>query len=153
MSLFDRLRVKSADTEPTPDWAEFMGDQYPRFADAVRADLDGRELSYTLNAEEGAVELTGAEVEGQKFGLGNLVQVCHRAPRRKWPEIVRNHFDTILRIAGSATSELDELASDFERARALLKVRLYPEDMAGREFIVSRSPAEGIISALVYDFP
>ena len=153
MSLFGRLRAKSPDSEPTPDWASFMGEQYAPFAQAVRADLDRRGLAYELNSEEGAVELTESDPAGQKFGLGNLAQVCHTSPRRKWAEVIREHFDILFRIATGANSELDELSEDFDRARPLLKVRLYPEDMAGREFMVSRSPAEGIVAALVYDLP
>lgn len=153
MALIDRLFGKQGDREPTPEWANFLGDSYLAFAATVRGDLDRRELAYTLDDDEGSVSLTGEESEGQKFGLSNLAQTCHEYPRRKWRSIVQNHFDGVFRIASTVDSELVKLGADFSTARKLLKVRLYPEDMAGMEFTAQRPIADGILAVLVYDLP
>lgn len=153
MTFLNRLLGRESDQEPTPGWAEFMGDGFGGFARTVRADLDARNLEYSFEAEEGCINTTGQGREGQKFGLGNLAQLCSQNPRRKWAGLVKQHFDTILNISNQADSALDAYGEDFEAARSLIKVRLYPDDMAGLEFMTTQIPAEGIVAGLVYDLP
>lgn len=48
---------------------------------------------------------------------------------------------------------VERLAEDFDQASRCLKVRVYGDDPLYREIGVWRSPAEGLLSVLVYDLP
>ena len=74
------------------------------------------------------------------------------APRLDWPSIIRRHFGQILRHRAEADDLMKRLESDFEEARPLLKVRLYPADTPLDPSAVQH-PAEGLLAALVYDLP
>lgn len=139
---------------PTPEWAHFFAPGgYAAFETALRKDLDSRNLPFELIADEGVVMLTGEGIESGQFGLGNLAQLCNQSPRRFWAKLIADHFDMVLQTAKSAESSLDRFENDFEAAREVLKVRLYPSDMPNRDFMVFREPADGLIAALVYDLP
>src|SRR5207237_2994432 len=101
----------------------------------------------------GLVRLTGEGAQSGQFGLGNLAQLCNQSPRRDWPKIVASHFDMVLQTAKSSESVLDQFAGDFEAARQVLKVRLYPSNVPNQDFMLCRTPADGLLEALVYDLP
>jgi hypothetical protein len=140
--------------EPAPEWASFFKPaEFAEFCGALEAALKEMGRTYEIDAEAGVVR---AEEPGQPepntLGLLNLAQMCRQAPRLDWPHIIRRHFDQILRHRAEAGDLMNRLESDFEAARPLLKVRLYPADTPLDPSAVQH-PAEGILAALVYDLP
>lgn len=132
--------------DDVPEWAHFFAPgAYRGFLEAVSGDMKRRRARFELR--EGVLV-----VERQEYGLQNLAQLCHQCPGAEWPSIVAKHFDALFDI-GKETAELDRLADDFDRVRRHLKVRLYPTDMQGLEFVVRREPAPGLVEVLVYDLP
>jgi len=138
-----------------PAWAGFFqAGQYGAFIKAVQAELARRGLSYPVNGPAGVVVLPPdpPEREPGYWGLTNLAQNCAQIPESEWPALIREHFDRMERI-GSRGEYLDSLAANWEEARTLLKVRIYPADLAHLEATVSHEPAPGLRAVLVYDFP
>jgi hypothetical protein len=134
-----------------PDWAGFMDaaeyGQFRRLTDEwLRAHVGSfREI------DGGGVELRTATGRPLVLGLTNLAQTCHRLPREEWAAQVDSHLGTMLSRVGTPREP------DFEDARSMIKVRLYPENYApteeARKLLVSRPVAAGIQSVLVIDYP
>jgi hypothetical protein len=82
----------------------------------------------------------------------NIAQMCRQAPRLDWPNILHRHFGQLLRHRSEVDGLMKRLEGDFEEARPLLKVRLYPTDTP-LDPAVTPHPAEGLSAALVYDLP
>jgi hypothetical protein len=149
------LRRFFGSRDDVPEWASFFspGD-YRSFVAGVEAELRRRGLAFELGDGVARVVPPGGGT-AQEYGLLNLAQVINHTDRAQRGEVIRHHFDTLFK--GEAESQsLDALAADFEKARPLLKVRLYSEDYTdrlGREQVVSRVPAPGLLAALVYDLP
>ena len=134
--------------DDVPGWARFFEPgAFRAFLAALDAELRRRSLDYEI--ADGVLRLSGAR-EGE-YGLVNLAQVCNLAPRNDWPGLVSAHFTTLLR-GESESASLDTLAADFEKARPLLKVRLYPGTYPV-DAAVHSVPVPGIVAVLVYDLP
>lgn len=140
--------------DDVPEWAKFFEPkEYRAFMEAIEAEFKRRRVRARF--DEGTVTLTPPKGAPQQCGLLNLAQMCHQLPREEWAEVVQHHFDSLFE-AGGQDEALDGLEGDFERARALLKVRLYPEDASeamDRAHAVFRPSFDRVIEALVYDFP
>src|SRR5436305_14963005 len=109
MALLGKLFGKGEEPEPTPDWAAFFeAGGFHHIESLLRADLDRRQVEYTWDTQEGALHLTGANLNDFQLGLTNLAQICSQSPRRQWYALIRNHFDRILKLAASADSEAQE---------------------------------------------
>src|SRR5919201_7040204 len=134
----------SRKTEQVPDWAEAMGERgLQGFYQLVGAELSRRGLSYKLGD---GVALVGDPPT--TCGLMNLAQVCQQTPGGEWPALITAHFDNLLN-----QPDVDALAADFEKVRALIKVRLFPADYSAQLQLVARPLAESVVAALVYDLP
>jgi hypothetical protein len=134
--------------DDVPGWARFFEPgAFRAFLAVLDAELRRRSLDYDI--ADGVLRLAGT---GQgEYGLVNLAQVCNLAPRNEWTALVASHFDTLL-AGESESASLDGLAADFEKARPLLKVRLY-SDAYPAGAAVHRAPAPGVVAVLVYDLP
>ncbi len=140
-----------------PVWAGFFQPgHYTLFIRQVQAELDRRGNPGKLNAAGGAVVVptSTADEDAQPdyWGLTSLAQDCARTPVADWPALIGVYFDLKARI-GNQSEVLDQLAGDWEAARRLLKLRLYPDDYAGRGSVVADFPADGLMAVLVYDLP
>lgn len=138
---------------PPPEWASFFSaGEFADFIAATRRDLQRRGLAGELDPQEGVVrpELTGEDAP--VWGLHNLAQICLQAPPREWRQVIAGHFDQMLALR-QMSAVLDRLGTDWEEARPYLKVRLYPPELAHQGQLVYWAPFEGVIAALVYDFP
>jgi hypothetical protein len=138
-----------------PGWATPMdAREADELVEAVRADLLRRGLAATVADGLVTVEVEG-EGEDQRFGLSNLAQLCHLLPASQWAETIAGHFDSLL--AAQATQvELESMATDFERVRDLLKVRIYGDERIGGvapEPPASWHLADGLTAVFVYDLP
>lgn len=137
-----------------PEWASFLKpSQFLALLDLVRAEFERRGLEASLDAQDGKVHLPG-DAPGMRFmGLSNLAQVCHQSPFHEWPGIVAEHFERMMHALDGKEELHDRLAADFAEARALLKVRLYPADVAQHGLYTYRTPMDEVIAALVLDLP
>lgn len=138
--------------EPVPEWASFFdAGRYRAFIDAVAQDLHAR--SEEVEIDDGIAHVHLPEEGSHSFGLQNLAQICNQAADDDWPEIIRHHFDGVIRSTSGV--DLDGLSDDFDRVQTLLKVRLYPYDAVedSLEGLVHRPIAEGLVAVLAYDLP
>jgi hypothetical protein len=143
--LFDRGAV--------PEWAAFLSpDDYAAFRTALQAELTAQGLAHRLDARAGTVTIP-REGEPAQLGLQNLAQVCGQVAREEWPAVIRRHLEIILVGSPASTELLDALAGDYERAREVLKVRLYPAGYGGEVPLVSEPVADDLVAVLVYDLP
>lgn len=153
MAFLDKLLGRNEDETPPPSWASFFKPGgYTHFEELVRADLETRGYPFEVFPEEGYVRLDQPDMGNSKLGLGNLAQHCAQNPPRRTKEIIKNHFDRILHNL-TERLKITERYADFAEARNLIKVRLYPADLSGQEYLVKREPAFGLIAALVLDLP
>ncbi|MBI2933343.1 MAG: hypothetical protein HYY16_16990 [Planctomycetes bacterium] len=137
--------------DDVPDWAKFFpSESYLAFVTALAEDMHRRKARFEL--ADGIVAVRRRGRARQEFGLQNLAQFCHQMPREEWASIIARHFDTLFHIDAQA-ARLDRLAENFERVRSCLKIRLYPSDMRGLDFVVRRESAPGLTAVLVYDLP
>jgi hypothetical protein len=142
--------------EPGPDWAGPMSaGEAARLAATLEEDLTRRGLAFTIGDGFVRIERPGQAADSTEYGLSNLAQLCHQLGDEPWQAVVAQHFDNLF-AAEDAAAELDRTATDFERVRSMLKVRLFPgPGLGGPE---PRSPvswefAPGITAAFVYDLP
>lgn len=143
--------------ERAPEWAAPLdADGHRAFMAALDAELRGRGREYRIENGFVVADLDAPGMgPGTQLGLTNLTQLCAALPRQQWPKAIRDHFDNLVRAARDE-AELDSMATDFERIRHLLKVRLFSADQLGG--IPMDPPARwevapGIVAALVYDLP
>ncbi|MEA2645519.1 MAG: hypothetical protein QOE92_602 [Chloroflexota bacterium] len=117
---------------------------YGRFLEAVAEHLTNQGLAFQI--DDGWVTIDGRE--GQ-LGLENLAKSCSNADRNEWPTVISKHFQIML----VAQPNSDDIALDFNKAQALLKVRVWPVDYAKPGLLVLRTLDQTLIEALVYDLP
>jgi hypothetical protein len=151
MSRFD----ESAGAGGTlPEWAAFLKpSEFLALLDLVRAECARHGLAAELDAREGKVRVLGDTQAMRFMGLANLAQVCHQCPFHEWPGIVAEHFGRMLNALDGKEELHERLSADFGAARGLLKVRLYPADVAAHGLYTYRRPMDGVIAALVLDLP
>jgi hypothetical protein len=151
MRLFSRRRDGDGDV---PEWASFFTrDELFAFLDSVTSYLKQRSRPFSFDPANGTVHLPEEGEQGSRLGLVNLAQTCRSAPRREWSAIIQRHLEHVFAAVAESSDGIDRLAADFDAATSLLKVRLYASDTAGRDMMVVKPVAEGIIAALVYDLP
>jgi hypothetical protein len=135
-----------------PEWARFFAPgAYQAFLNAVANDLGRR--GDMVEIDDGVARVTIAH-DRHQFGLQNLAQVCNQSETDAWPDMVRQHFDNVIR--STAATDLDRLASDFSRVESMIKVRLYPREAvvdSSGSGPIHRPVGEQLVAALVYDLP
>lgn len=150
MSFFDRMMGRAA---KAPEWASFMdGREFEAFVAAVREAMEAEGLAVKGDPAAGFVMAAQPGQEAHQYGLSNVAQMYHQAPAAERAEVVRRHFE---KLRGVATPDgaLERLGGDFDEARPLLKIRLFPTDMALPDTCVTFRPAEGVVAALALDLP
>lgn len=149
MGLFKRILGRAGGV---PEWARFMGrEEYEAFLQEVRGQLTGMNFANEVDPVKGIVRLTGPET-GHTLYLLNIAQVCHQAPRADWPALISTFLDSNS-LDEQGMEALGRLGSDFEGARSMLKVRLYPAEDQLLRLATYRKPMDDVIAALVYDLP
>ncbi|NUP12418.1 MAG: hypothetical protein HOW73_40755 [Polyangiaceae bacterium] len=126
-------------------WAPFLNAaELSMFLTLVEAEV--RDLGVPYRLGEGIVEVD-LEDGTQSLGLSNLAQVCAAQPAAGWPDAVRKHFQLVI---GSTREEIElrSFAHDFERVRAMLRVRLYE---ACHPDQLMRPIGEGLAAGVVFD--
>ncbi|HSV75258.1 MAG TPA: hypothetical protein VLH79_16000 [Chthonomonadales bacterium] len=141
-------------SHPKPEWSVFFSAaEWRRFIEVVCAALESTGRAYRIDAPSGVVYLESGDAESA-LGLTNLAQMCHAVgDPGEWPEIVARHFQALSQAVDPFEAGGQEaLEADFDRARPVLKVRLYPVDYTEAD-LVAFPVADGIIAALTYDLP
>ncbi len=144
-------RFRGSDPIDVPDWASVMDRaEFTAFTDAVVDDLMRRGMRATI--EDGYAVVDRGADEPYRFGLSNLVQLCHQIERRDWSRVIAEHFSNLLMTMGR---DLDALAADYAQVAPILRVRVMPDASQGLDLSgsVTRPIAAGIQAVLVYDFP
>lgn len=117
-----------------PAWCSFFtDDEYGRFVDELRSELQRRGGPVALDLDEGYADL---ELAGWKVrvGLSGPAQKVARRPAAEWPRVLEEHFSSLERLQANA-----RLMDDFERVRPLLRVRLFTDPYSDSpELAVSR---------------
>ena len=135
-----------------PDWARFFGPSaYQAFLNTVANDLGRR--GDMVEIDDGVARVTIAE-DRHQFGLQNLAQVCNQSTAEAWPDMVRQHFDNVIR--STAATDLEVIGRDFTQVESIVKVRLYPREAvvdASGSGPIHRKVGEQLVAALVYDLP
>ena len=110
-----------------PEWASFFSEeQYTRFIATVEAVMAARGLALELG-EDGVY--SGA-AGGPKVHVRTLARECHSLPDEQWEARAGEMLDSMMRVVDEQTL-LGEIASDWERARPLLRAKLWPESALG----------------------
>ncbi len=136
-----------------PRWARFMREgEWEAFVTDVHAELRRRGWAYRL--EDGYVWAPWGGDTDEALSLLNLAQLCHAAPDDERAKTIATHFDAL--VAGRDDRLLaDTLAGDLDRARPLLKVRLYPRETFrddADQFVV-RDIADDLCAVMCFDLP
>jgi hypothetical protein len=89
----------------------------------------------------------------QRLGLRNIAQTCHLEPADRWPRLLADFFNGLLRAESEAQHMLGDL-SNLDKVRDRVKIRLYGAEYRntpGAEALLLRTPADGILAVLVCD--
>ncbi len=131
-----------------PAWASFMtGDQYAAFERVLHADVRARGWRFEQR-DDGLFVDRGGE-EPAVYGLTNIAQLCAAIDRADWATAVREHFDHM--VANEAESGDDRMA--WERVAGLVKLRLYPSEVAEEYDMIAYPLAPGLVAVAAVDLP
>jgi len=141
--------------DPLPDWASFFtAEEVRSFTTELRRDLAGRGFPHELDPQAGTLQITPPGAEPQQLTLISLAQVCRATPLSDWPNSIKRHLDAMISALTDGRATVDQLGDDFDRARPLLRLRLYQDEyLESGVPMVYRTLAEGLIAVLVYDLP
>jgi hypothetical protein len=135
-----------------PHWARFFDPHgYQTFLNTVANDLGRR--GDMVEIDDGVARVTIAD-DRHQFGLQNLAQVCNQSESDAWADMIRQHFDNVIR--STAATDLERLGNDFSSVESLIKVRLYPREAvvdSSGSGPIHRRVGEQLVAALVYDLP
>lgn len=135
-------------TPDSPDWARpLSAEKYALFVTTVGEALDAMRASDQRQAiDEGVLRLRNSEGRVESFGLQNLAQILALETPAKWPQIVADHFDTMLTVDNPPQDPTEILTS--------LRVRLWhPDYVKELSEAVHKVLAPGLVLALVIDLP
>jgi hypothetical protein len=116
----------------------------------VVAEAQNRGYTCTVTAHE--VKLSGNGASGWVVNLETLRRKAADEPYSQWPDLVADHLSNLWsHIDLAAEAPLD--MGDFERMRALIRTRMYPEEAMHDVGvpIVSRTLARGLVQRVVLD--
>lgn len=144
----------AAEPGDIPEWAGSLEttDRLERFEAAVLADLRRREIRAEYH--DGMVSPEAVGLEGHRWGLSNLAQLCAGSPEDRWPALIAHHFDIMVRV-GEQELRLEQELKVYVNARSQLAPRLWDEQAAGelREHAVWRQDIPGLLTVLSIDLP
>ncbi len=144
MSFLRRFR-----RPPAPFWAPFFtGAEHERFMAVLREEMRSRGWTFDED-EDGLIVHPPAFDHDEEFGLANLAQVCHLAGEPAWPEVVHEHFTSLLHARDEDTPELET----WEHAGPLLKLRLFGPQTVLPDHVVTYPEAPGLVATLALDLP
>lgn len=153
-SLFKKLFGKPTPAKQVPDWAPFANHTvYEVFMSEVKRYFDVEGL--VSQHRDGVMFVQDKEGKQQQLGLVNLAQMCLSTDPTKYRDIIKVHFDIIVRRSDlGATPSGDE--QPFETAKEDIGIRIYNADSIKnlpKLPITAKDIAPGLCSLLVMDLP
>ena len=137
---------------PADDTAwPLQGRDQARFLRSVRADLDGRGLSYTVL--QGAVQLV-ADGQVTTLGLYNLAARCAVVSRAACAPLIADHFDNVLATQDDTDALAAAIAQGLDATLPRLRIMLWHPDAVPAEALAglaTRPVAPGLIAVLAWD--
>ena len=137
-----------------PEWAKFLsGKEYKEFMTRVDEYFKGKGLNYIHN--NGRLEVPDNPFGMEQLGLVNLAQRCKLAGPGDWSEIIRDHFEGMIK-ANEFDKEFSKKKKDFSQVKEFIGVKLYHEsyfDAVGMANVICRPFASAIIEVLIFDLP
>lgn len=91
----------------------------------------------------------------RNLGLTNVAQVCKQEDPKFYKEIIKEHFDSMIR-AYKFDQEFKRIANNFEEVQKYIGLRLYDNQYVahiGKEFTIGKEVAGDIYAMVVFDFP
>jgi len=153
--MFSFFKKNNSLTE-RPAWASFFTDkEYKTFIDGLDVYFMKMNMAYEYDIAEGILR-----VEQQKFGMGqlgllNIAQLCKQSVMPEYKKLIADHFEALIRT-NQFQQEFDKTIEDFDKVKAYLGTRLYPNDFSaaiGKEHVIAETFAGDICKMLVFDLP
>lgn len=138
-----------------PDWARTLGAQgYRTFLRLIEHYFASKHIKVAIDGDEGIIKPSlDAIPYSSTLGLQNLAQICQRADRDAWHDLISAHFDSIFEAEGDDNA-LTVAMDDFASIRGRLRARIYPVDVVNHATeVVHRSGPEGTLEVLAIDLP
>jgi hypothetical protein len=145
---------KNRDIQQIPDWASFFSNEdYTEFIKVVKDYFTKKNIEYTI--QDGVLTVDTNEFGVNNLGLVNVAQVCNQDEKRNYKTIVKEHFDSLVRM-----HEFDhgfkKTIHDYNKIKEFIGVRLYSIEyfaQVDKNAIVVKPFAENIYSTLIFDLP
>jgi len=131
-----------------PGWASFYSpERFTLFGERVEAALQQLNKPFVLDAYEGSVRVI--EPDGSKvYGLVNLAQICNQVPLDDWDAVILDFLSNLTRV-----HLIDDIPTDINVARPLLRIRLFPVENTNRSEMVTWPVAAEFLTCLAVDLP
>lgn len=151
--MFSFFKKKNTITE-IPNWASFFEDsEYSTFIYEIENYF--KKLNIEIEIFDGIIVVTENELGLSNLGLSNVAQNCKQDKPKKYKDIIKNHFDSLIE-ANKFEIEFEKIADNFEKVKKYIGVRLYNKeyiDYVGKEFAIGKEFEGDIYSMIVFDFP
>lgn len=144
-------------SQEVPAWADFWEPEpLAAFLDTLQEALAERDMAPEIDSAEGTATFTAPDSEERRsFALRGIAYICAESgDADAFRETIDQQIDLLL-VGYADNAAAGSLDDDWERARAALKVRLYPlEQVQESSDILLFRPIGGDLAAvLVYDLP
>jgi hypothetical protein len=152
--MFSFFKKKTGTIE-VPEWASFFdGKEYEEFIKHI--DDYFRRLNVKYDIAPGQILLEGEnEFDCSSLGLVNVAQVCKQNGTGHYKQIIRDHFNSMIRSA-RFQKEFEEIEDNFEEVKDYIGVRLYDKeyiDLLEEEHRIGKHIAGDVYALVVFDFP
>ncbi|MFT4975563.1 MAG: hypothetical protein ACI8S6_001450 [Myxococcota bacterium] len=147
----------SETTPSVPEWADFWApDVHAAFLKTLEAALAEREMAPALDPEAGVATFTDpTSGEERSFAMRGVAYICAEAGASDtFRQTIDQQIDLLL-VGYADNEQAGELDGDWERARPVLKIRLYPLDQVQEndDILLFRPIGGDLAAVLVYDLP
>jgi hypothetical protein len=153
MSIFSLFK-KEKEKQEVPEWASFFNkNEYNEFLSAIEEYFYSKNITYNLG--DGFLTAGPNDFGFSTLGLTNVAQVCKLDKPKSFKEIVKEHFETLIRT-NQFDKEFKKGIHDYEKIKEYIAVRLYPDDYVpetAKDVSMGKNFAGNIIALLVFDLP
>jgi hypothetical protein len=132
-----------------PSWASFFqANHWAHFLRLVEDELKKRNLQFEIDGPAGCVRIQNAGAGSAVLGLSNVAQMCHQISWDRWPGAIAHHFGLAM-----APPDIEDVARNFDKARPLLKLRLWARESVPDVELVAWDVADDLVAVLTLDLP
>lgn len=137
-----------------PEWASEMNQkEFSAFEKEIEIYFSRQAIP--IKWGDGVISIPEEIMGVDQLGLINLVQICKQAGVKFYREIVKDHFESMIR-AHAFETELEAVVKDFESIKKYIGVLLYDVEyvaVIGKESTLGRDIGDNIYAMLVFDLP